>query len=134
MSTKRKINVPKIVEKYRQAFPGLEKRYIRRLIRSENKELFQKANGLPDEAQIKKLTRALQASYKEPPINLDPEDEKTLVNFLKDLKAGKMKIVPTNILDVRLRSLPVTLETEPSRYYDSTMPTTKNSQPSEKIS
>lgn len=134
MSTKHKVNVPKIVEKYRQAFPGLEKRFIRRLIKSENKELFQKANGLPDEAQIKKLTRALQVSYKEPPINLDPEDEKTLINLFKDLKARKKKIVSTDILDVLLKSLSVTLEMEPSRYYDSIMPTTTNSKASEKIS
>jgi hypothetical protein len=60
MSPKRDKNVQTLVEKYRRNFPGLESRFLRRLIRSENKGLFS------NPSQLKQLTRCLKKSYAQP--------------------------------------------------------------------
>jgi hypothetical protein len=58
MSPKRDKTVPELVEKYRNQFPNAEKRFIRKLIIAEHKELFPE-NG----ANIRKLTRYLKKSF-----------------------------------------------------------------------
>jgi hypothetical protein len=58
MSQKRDKTVPQLVEKYRREFPELEKRFIRRLIIAEHKELF------TIDSEVRKLTRYLEKSFK----------------------------------------------------------------------
>jgi len=58
MSLKSRDTVPEIVENYRKQFPTLERPLLRRLIRSENKELF----GNP--SNLKQLDRHLRKAFK----------------------------------------------------------------------
>jgi hypothetical protein len=50
--------VSQLVEKYRRDFPGLEKRFIRRLILAEYKQFFE------NPSEVRKLTRELEKAYK----------------------------------------------------------------------
>jgi len=56
MSSNTKINIPKLVEKYRHEFPQLEKRLLRRMIRKEN--------HITDSTEIRQLSRYLQKAFK----------------------------------------------------------------------
>lgn len=59
MSPKQNRIVPQLVEKYRREFPELEKRFIRKLILAEHKELFQ------NDSEVRKLTRYLEQAFRD---------------------------------------------------------------------
>ena len=59
MSSKRDKNVSQLVEKYKREFPTLEKKFIRRLIKSENKELFDN-----NPSEVRKLSRYLEKAFR----------------------------------------------------------------------
>jgi len=83
MSPKRDKTVSQLVEKYKQDFPGLESRFLRRLIRSEHKEIFQNPSN------VRKLTRELKKAFKnvvEPSIAEKPSSEKpSSLQVLKEI-------------------------------------------------
>lgn len=56
MSVNKEKDVSKLVEKYRCDFPTLERRFLRKLIRSENK--------IENPSELKKLDRYLKKAFK----------------------------------------------------------------------
>ena len=64
MSRSKAKDVPQLVEKYRQAYPDLDRDLLRKLIRLENPQLFSKKENERYSSNLKKLDRYQRKSFK----------------------------------------------------------------------
>jgi len=87
MSQKRNKTVPQLVEKYRREFPALEKRFIRRLILAEHKELFNKSLNKNDDSEVRKLSRYLEKAFSNNTKNIE-------VPKITEQSAKRVEITP----------------------------------------
>jgi len=107
MSPKRDKTVLQLVEKYRRAYPSFERPILRKLIRLENKEIFQ------SDSNLKKLDRCLRRAFGTKTGKLLNEDLESLRLYIEPGLITKEDLTNQQIIDLLSSLYPELAQEDP---------------------